>query len=52
MCFGTFYFTEMLKIIIINYYQWLSAVFISGYQLISVIQLFVNYTRSEKNTGK
>ena len=27
------YFTEMLPIIIINCYQWLSAVFINGYQL-------------------
>ena len=27
------YFTEMLQIIIINCYQWLSAVIINGYQL-------------------
>ena len=32
MCFGALYFTEMLPIIIINGYQWLSAVFINGYQ--------------------
>ena len=34
MCFGALYFTEMLHIIIIiNRYQWLSAVFINVYQL-------------------
>ena len=34
MGFGALYFTEMLQIIIINGYQWLSGVFfINGYQL-------------------
>ena len=31
MCFGALYLTEMLQIIIINCYQWLSAVFINSY---------------------
>ena len=33
MCFGALYFTEMLQIIIINCYQWLSTIIINGYQL-------------------
>ena len=28
MCFGALYFTETLQIIIINCYEWLSAVFL------------------------
>ena len=31
MCFGALYFAEMLQIIIINCYQWLSAVVMNGY---------------------
>ena len=30
MCFGALYFTEMLHIIIINCFQWLSAVLLMG----------------------